>query len=87
MRRTPSFFADSSNPHDLTHREQHILRLLANGLSNKAIATTLCLSHQTVATHLKTLYDKLGVHNRVMAVRAGHKLGLISADEEPCTRA
>ncbi len=83
MRWTPSPFADTPNPDHLTQREHQILQLLANGLSNKEIAAALCLSDKTVGTHMKSLFDKLGVHNRVMAVRAGERLGLINADEGP----
>ena len=83
MRRNLSFFTDPSNSNYLTHRERQILQLLANGLSNKEIATVLCLSDQTVAAHLRTIYDKLGVHNRLLAVRVGEKRGIISADDEP----
>ncbi len=85
MRRNPFFFTDPSNPNHLTHRERQILQLLADGLSNKAISATLCLSDQTVATHLRTIYGKFDVHNRLMAVQVGQKLGTISTDEETST--
>jgi DNA-binding NarL/FixJ family response regulator len=67
----------------LTQREFQILQLLAQGLSNKEIATALCLSDKTVGTHMKALFGKLDVHNRVMAIRIGQNLGLINSDEEP----
>lgn len=82
MRWIPSFFADPSNPNHLTQREYQILQLLANGLSNKEIAIALCLSDKTVGTHMKSLFGKLDVHNRVMAVRIGQNLGLINSDED-----
>ncbi len=82
MRRTPSLFSESSNPNHLTQRERQILQLLAQGLSNKAIATALCLSEKTIGTHMKSIFEKMGVHNRVAAVRAGERLGLINAGEE-----
>ena len=53
----------------LTAREREILRLLAEGLSNKAIATRLYLSVRTVEGHLARLYEKLGVHSRTEAMR------------------
>ncbi len=52
----------------LTDRERQILALLAQGLSNKAIAARLYLSVRTVEGHLAKLYERLGVHSRVEAV-------------------
>jgi DNA-binding NarL/FixJ family response regulator len=62
----------------ITPRESQVLQLLASGLSNKEIAAALCLSDKTVATHMKSIFEKLGVHNRVLAVRAGQDLGLLT---------
>jgi DNA-binding CsgD family transcriptional regulator len=58
--------ADEEMP-SLTRREDEILRLLAAGLSNAAIASRLGVSVNTVASHLKHLYPKLGVANRSQA--------------------
>ncbi|HEY7348864.1 MAG TPA: response regulator transcription factor [Ktedonobacterales bacterium] len=66
----------------ITPRELQVLQWLACGLSNKEIAAALCLSDKTVATHMKSIFDKLGVHNRLMAVRVGQKLGLIDLNNE-----
>jgi DNA-binding NarL/FixJ family response regulator len=52
----------------LTDREREILALLADGLSNKAIAARLYLSVRTVEGHLASLYTHLGVHSRTEAV-------------------
>jgi DNA-binding NarL/FixJ family response regulator len=51
----------------LTNREREILALLAEGLSNKAIAARLYLSVRTVEGHLASLYTRLGVHSRTEA--------------------
>jgi len=51
----------------LTDREREILALLAEGLSNKAIAARLYLSVRTVEGHLASLYNRLGVHSRTEA--------------------
>ena len=52
----------------LTERETEILALLAQGLSNKAIAARLYLSVRTVEGHLANLYPRLGVHSRTEAM-------------------
>lgn len=62
----------------LTRREYTVLHLLAQGLTNKEMAALLCLSDQTVGTYLKSLYRKLDVHNRVMAVRTAQAQGLLT---------
>ncbi|MBI5165462.1 MAG: response regulator transcription factor [Magnetospirillum sp.] len=53
----------------LTQREREVLALLAEGLSNKGIARRLALSEVTIKTHLGNVFRKLGVENRVQAVR------------------
>jgi DNA-binding NarL/FixJ family response regulator len=52
----------------LSLREEEVLRLLATGLSNRELATTLNLSEHTVKNHLFRIFDKLGVSSRVEAV-------------------
>jgi DNA-binding NarL/FixJ family response regulator len=52
----------------LTAREQQVLHLLADGLSNFELATVLRLSEHTIKNHLFRIYDKLGVSNRMEAV-------------------
>ncbi|NYF79620.1 response regulator transcription factor [Granulicella arctica] len=52
----------------LTTREQQVLHLLADGMSNHELATMLRLSEHTVKNHLFRIYDKLGVSNRMEAV-------------------
>jgi PAS domain S-box-containing protein len=52
----------------LTHRECEVLRLLAGGLSNDAIATRLGVSRFTVRSHVQHILCKAGVHNRSEAV-------------------
>lgn len=63
----------------LTDREQEILKLLAQGLSNKMIAAQLYLSVRTVEGHLANIYSRLGVHSRteamLMAVKIPKSIG------------
>src|SRR5262249_35033703 len=61
----------------LTGREREILNLLAVGSQVKEIADTLVISQNTVNTHLKNLYEKLGVSNKVGAISQARKLRLI----------
>jgi len=62
----------------LTSREVQVLELLAEGLSNKAIATRLGISDQTVKFHVASLSSKLGAVNRTDAVRRAVRRGLIA---------
>ena len=54
----------------LTRRERDILLLLKDGLPNKVIASKLSLSEVTVKSHLCSIFRKLGVSNRVQAIRS-----------------
>lgn len=60
----------------LSDRELEILRLIATGLSNQMIADTLVVSVNTVKTHVKRLYGKLSVNNRLQAVERARELDL-----------
>ena len=62
----------------LTPREIEVLELVAEGLSNKAIATRLGISDQTVKFHLTSISGKLGAVNRTDAVRRAVRRGLIA---------
>jgi predicted ATPase/DNA-binding CsgD family transcriptional regulator len=60
----------------LTARELEVLRLLAEGLSDREIATALFLSPRTVSWHVTHLLAKLGVESRTAAVAFAHRHGL-----------
>ena len=62
---------------DLTPREMEVLRYLAQGLSNKALASQLKLSLHTVRAHRSSIMHKLEVHNTAELVNQAMKLGLI----------
>jgi LuxR family maltose regulon positive regulatory protein len=61
----------------LTERELEVLRLLAEGLSNKELADRLVVAPSTVKQHLKNIYGKLDVHSRTQAVARGRELDLL----------
>lgn len=63
----------------LTSGEIRVLRYLGTHLSAPEIAAELCLSANTVKTHLRHLYRKLGAHNRREVVRRARAAGLLAA--------
>jgi two-component system, NarL family, response regulator LiaR len=65
-------------PEPLTPREMDVLRLLAQGQSNKEIARALHLVEETVKSHVRHILAKLGVQSRTQAVLAAIRLGIVS---------
>ena len=61
----------------VTPAELRVLELLPTHLSPQAIADSLCLSHNTVKTHLRAIYRKLGAASRSEAVARARDLGLL----------
>lgn len=70
-------------PAVLTPRELEILRLVADGASNRRAAEELFISEATVKTHLLHAYGKLGVNDRAAAVATAYRRGLLAIDGEP----
>jgi two-component system response regulator NreC len=66
---------------ELTAREQEVLVLIAEGLSNPEIAEKLVISVKTVDRHRENIMRKLNLHNRIDLVKYAIKLGLIELDE------
>jgi LuxR family transcriptional regulator, maltose regulon positive regulatory protein len=64
-------------PGGLSPRETGILQLIAQGLSNKEIARSLDIGPETVKSHLKSVFTKLGVERRAQAVSRAQTLGLV----------
>jgi len=64
----------------LTERETEVLTLLATGMSNAEIGAELFISVNTVKSHLKNVYGKLGVSNRTGALSTALEFGVIPGD-------
>jgi DNA-binding CsgD family transcriptional regulator/pimeloyl-ACP methyl ester carboxylesterase len=78
-----SFMQPDAPPHDdvfaaLSSRERQVLALIAEGLSNTAIAERLTISEKTVRNHVSNVFDKLGVWSRAQAIVFAHDHGFRS---------
>jgi two-component system nitrate/nitrite response regulator NarL len=62
---------------NLTAREREVLKLVADGLSAAEVGSQLHIEQSTVKSHLKNIYDKLGVSERAAAVAEGMRRGLL----------
>jgi predicted ATPase/DNA-binding CsgD family transcriptional regulator len=80
--------APSSNAVELSGRELEVLRLVAQGMSNKRVARALGLSDNTVKFHLNSVFNKLGCRTRAEATRLAVERGWlesVTAEAEPRT--
>jgi len=64
--------------HDLTEQELRVLKLVAEGLDNSAIAASLGVSRNTIKTHVHNIFSKLGVSDRTQAAILAMRMGLTS---------
>lgn len=69
--------------HDLTEREIMVLRLVADGKTNKEIANKLDLSEKTVKNHVRNIFHKLQVYDRTQAAILAIRKGLIELEPKP----
>ncbi len=65
------------SPNGLSPRETEVLRLIAQGNTNKEIAKMLFLSVKTIETHRRNIYRKLKIHNRTHATAYAIRQGLV----------
>jgi len=72
--------SDSEWIEPLSERELEVLQLIADGISRPEIASRLVISLNTVKTHARNIYDKLGVNNQMQAVGKARGLGLLDKD-------
>lgn len=68
---------ERSRREQLTERERDVLESLIKGRSNKEIASSLCISEDTVKSHLKTLFSKLRVRDRTEAAVEAIRHGIV----------
>lgn len=61
----------------LSRREKEVLKLVAEGMSNRQIAEQLFLSRHTIDSHIKHIYKKLSVSSRIRAVDAARSIGIL----------
>jgi two-component system response regulator NreC len=65
---------------ELSDRETEVLKLLAEGSTNREIAELLCLSVKTVTSHRSSIMEKLDIHNRTELVKYAIRAGLVDVD-------
>ena len=68
---------DTDAPGGLTAREVEVLRLVAKGKTNRAIAAELIVSEKTVASHLSHIFTKLDLTSRAAATAFAYENGLV----------
>jgi DNA-binding NarL/FixJ family response regulator len=66
----------------LTERERDVLKLIAEGMSNKEIAEQLCITENTVKVHVRTTLEKLQLRNRVQAAVYAVREGLLDPGKD-----
>jgi len=71
--------AQQSFADPLSEREIEVLQLIADGLTNQEVADRLYISLNTIKTHTRNIYEKLGVNNRTQAVNKARALRLINS--------
>jgi two-component system, NarL family, nitrate/nitrite response regulator NarL len=71
--------SEIDNINELSEREKQIVRLIGQGYKNKKISAQLCISETTVRHHLTSIYNKLGVSDRLELLVYAHRFGLVKS--------
>ena len=82
FRRLGQIADEAEDMEGLTQGEMEVLRLVAQGADNKAIAERLALSERTVANRLSSVYEKLHVNSRTQATLVALRRGWATLDED-----
>ncbi|OHV29014.1 hypothetical protein BCD49_36850 [Pseudofrankia sp. EUN1h] len=69
--------ADHDSVSSLTPRELEVIRSIAEGHSNAEAAKLLAVRPETIKSHLRSIMQQLGVHNRIAAVNTARRAGLV----------
>jgi DNA-binding NarL/FixJ family response regulator len=84
--RGPAVATGAQGDTDLTPREAEVLRLIAEGKSNREIARALFVSEATVKTHVNRIFAKTGSRDRTQAVRYAYTHGYAEPPDQPAPR-
>jgi DNA-binding NarL/FixJ family response regulator len=71
---------DTIDMNSLSEREKEVVKLIGLGYKNKRISSELCISETTVRHHLTSIYDKLGVSDRLELLVYAHRYGLVTTN-------
>jgi DNA-binding NarL/FixJ family response regulator len=82
FRRISQMTDEMEDVEGLTQAEMDVLRLVAQGADNRAVAQQLALSERTVANRLSTIYEKLHVNSRTQATLVALRRGWVTLDDE-----
>jgi two-component system nitrate/nitrite response regulator NarL len=80
--RSPHSTGGGESGEMLTERERDVLKLIAEGMSNKEIAEQLCITENTVKVHVRTTLEKLQLRNRVQAAVYAVREGLLDPGKD-----
>ena len=68
--------------HELTEREKQVLKLIAQGLTNKSISHQLSIAEATVENHIHSIYEKLNISNRSQATAYAFQNGFVLSEND-----
>ena len=69
---------ETASINSLSEREKEVVKLIGQGYKNKRISSELCISETTVRHHLTSIYDKLGVSDRLELLVFAHRYGMVT---------